>query len=85
MTIGIAIFNVVFIQGIDAIAAQNAITKLAPAYIRIEVLTAGFDLAFLFAFIVGVIILILAFIARQETHPDYQSGNEDEQAPQQAI
>lgn len=85
MTIGIAIFNVVFIQGIDAIAAHNAITKLAPAYIRIEVLTAGFDLAFLFAFVVGVIILILAFIARQETHPDYQSGNEDEQAPQQAI
>ena len=80
MTIGIAIFNVVFIQGIDAIAAHNAITKLAPAYIRKEVLTAGFDLAFLFAFIVGVIILILAFIARQETHPDYQPGNEDEQA-----
>jgi EmrB/QacA subfamily drug resistance transporter len=78
MTIGIAIFNLIFIQGVDAIASHNAITKLAPAHIRVEVLTAGFDLAFLFAFLVGIIILLLAIIARQETHPDYQQheGNE---------
>ncbi len=82
MTIGIAIFNLVFIQGIDAIATHNAITRLAPAYIRIEVLTAGFDLAFLFAFFIGIIILILAVLARQETHPDYQPGNDEEKAPQ---
>jgi EmrB/QacA subfamily drug resistance transporter len=82
MTIGIAIFNIVFIQGIDAIASHNAITRLAPAYIRIEVLTAGFDLAFLFAFAVGVIILILAIVARQETHPDYQADEGDKPAIQ---
>jgi MFS family permease len=82
MTIGIAIFNLVFIQGIDAIASHNAITRLAPVYIRKEVITAGFDLAFLFAFVVGIIILILAVLARQETHPDYQSGNDEEKAPQ---
>jgi EmrB/QacA subfamily drug resistance transporter len=85
MTIGIAIFNVVFIQGIDAIASHNAITKLAPAYIRIQVLTGGFDLAFLFAFIVGVVILILAIIARQETHPDYQTGDDDKPVIQPGI
>lgn len=77
MTIGIAIFNIVFIQGINAIASHNRITEVAPAYIRTEVLTAGFDLAFLFAFAVGIIILALAVLARQETHPDYQSGDED--------
>ena len=77
MTIGIAIFNIVFIQGINAIASHNRITEVAPAYIRTEVLTAGFDLAFLFAFAVGIIILVLAVLARQETHPDYQSGDED--------
>ena len=80
MTIGIAIFNIVFIQGISAIAIRSGITKEAPANIRIEVLTAGFDLAFLFAFVVGIIILVLAILARQETHPDYQSGKEHEPA-----
>ena len=80
MTIGIAIFNIVFIQGISAIAIRSGITKEAPANIRIEVLTAGFDLAFLFAFVVGIIILVLAILARQETHPDYQSGKENEPA-----
>ena len=82
MTIGIAIFNVVFIQGIDAIASHNAVTKLAPAYMRKEVLTAGFDLAFLFAFAVGIIILVLAILARQETHPDYQQPEGDKPSSQ---
>ncbi|MEI6293305.1 MAG: MFS transporter [Methanomicrobiales archaeon] len=76
MTIGIAIFNLVFIRGINDIADRNRITEVAPAYIRIEVLTAGFDLAFLFAFLVGIIIFVLAVLARQEIHPDYQSGDE---------
>ena len=80
MTIGIAIFNLVFIQGINAIATHNGITEAAPAYIRNDLLTAGFDLAFLFAFVVGIIILVLAILARQETHPDYQTGTEEEPA-----
>jgi len=78
MTIGIAIFNIVFIQGIIDIAARSKITSEAPAFIRKELLVAGFDLVFLFAFIIGIVILILAVFARQETHPDYQSGNEDD-------
>jgi EmrB/QacA subfamily drug resistance transporter len=82
MTIGIAIFNIVFIQGTTAIASHSRITKEAPAYIRTEVLTSGFDLAFLFAFAVGIFILVLAILARQETHPDYQSGEGDEAVPQ---
>jgi EmrB/QacA subfamily drug resistance transporter len=77
MTIGIAVFNIIFIRGINEIAAHNRITEVAPAYIRTEVLTAGFDLAFLFAFVVGIIILVLAILAHQEIHPDYQSGGEN--------
>jgi len=73
MTVGIAIFNMVFIQGVLGIASRSRITETAPANIRMEVLASGFDLAFLFAFLVGIVILILAILARQETHPDYQS------------
>lgn len=82
MTIGIAIFNIIFIMGINAIARFNRITTEPPVKIRIEVLTAGFDMAFLFAFVVGIIILVLAILARQETHPDYQAGTGDEPSGQ---
>jgi len=78
MTIGIAVANLVFIYGIDAIAAHNRITTTPPAKIMVAVLTGGFDLAFLFAFIVGIGILVLAIVARQEVHPDYLAGAEDE-------
>jgi EmrB/QacA subfamily drug resistance transporter len=80
MTIGIAIFNLVFISGIDAIASHNRIITDPPANIMVAVLTGGFDLAFLFAFIIGIVVLALAIIARQETHPDYLAGTEEEPA-----
>jgi EmrB/QacA subfamily drug resistance transporter len=80
MTIGIAIYNIIFIQGVTAIAIHSGVTKDAPAHIKTEVLTAGFDLAFLFALVVGIIMLVLAVIARQEVHPDYKSGKETEPA-----
>lgn len=71
MCMGIALFNLVFIQGAIMFANHNEITRTAPVYIEIETLMAGFDLAFLCALFVGIIILILAIAARQETHPDY--------------
>jgi EmrB/QacA subfamily drug resistance transporter len=80
MTIGIAIFNLIFVQGIIAIASHSGITQEAPINIKMEVLTAGFDLAFLFSLVVGIIILVLAVLARQEIHPDYKSGKEAELA-----
>jgi EmrB/QacA subfamily drug resistance transporter len=80
MTIGIAIANLVFISGIDAIASHNRITTTPPANIMVAILTGGFDLAFLFAFIIGIVILALAIIARQETHPDYLAETEGEPA-----
>jgi len=78
LTLGIAFANLVFIQGIVTIAGNRGITMDAPANIRLQVLTAGFDLAFFASLIVAVFILILVVFARQEIHPDYQSGDDDE-------
>jgi len=78
MTIGIALYNIVFIQGMAAIAAHYDVTKAAPAGIQMKVLAAGFDLAFLVSFLIGIVILILALLVRYEMHPDYlESGDEE--------
>ena len=65
-------------QGIEIIAGNHGITETSPANIKLELITAGFDLAFFASLIIGVVILILAIFARQEVHPDYQSGNDDD-------
>lgn len=78
LTFGIAFANLVFIQGILTIGGSQGITESAPANIKLQLITAGFDLAFFFSFVVAIIILILTLVARQEVHPDYQSGNNDE-------
>ncbi|MCA1917658.1 MFS transporter [Methanospirillum hungatei] len=78
MTIGIAIYNVIFIQGMATIASHYDITKNAPVEIQMKVLTAGFDLAFLLSFILGIVILVLTVMARYTMHPDYQGEDIDE-------
>ena len=77
LTLGIAAFNLIFIQGIVAIAASHDVTQSAPVDIQLKVLSAGFDFAFLLSFILGIVILVLAIIAKAEIHPDYlnQPGN----------
>jgi hypothetical protein len=45
-----------------------------------KVLTAGFDLAFLLSFIIGIVILVLTVMARYTMHPDYQGEDIDEMA-----
>ena len=80
MTIGIAIYNIIFIQGMATIAEHYDVTKNAPMEIQMKVLTAGFDLAFLLSFIVGIVILVLTLMARYTMHPDYQGEDIDEMA-----
>jgi uncharacterized membrane protein len=77
MTIGIAIFNMIFLQGISLVAARQNVTSEAPVNIKMEVLSAGFDLAFFGAFILAIIIVILSFLAKQEVHPDYLEDDSD--------
>ena len=81
MTIGIAVFNLIFIQGMSLVAAHHNVTSEAPVNIKLEVLTAGFDIAFLAALIIGIVILVLAVFARQEIHPDYLEQDEEEAVP----
>jgi len=78
LTLGIATFNLIFIQGVISVAASHEVTKTAPAAIKIQVLSAGFDLAFLLSFVLGLVILVLAFIAREEIHPDNLARQDNE-------
>jgi EmrB/QacA subfamily drug resistance transporter len=71
LTLGIAFFNLVFLQGVIAIAANHDITKSSPAGLQVQVLASGFDFAFLFSFLLGLVIIVLAIAAREEVHPDY--------------
>jgi len=78
MTIGIAIFNLVFLQGIQAVAGHRGVTETAPVYLKLQVLAAGFDLAFFGSFLLGICIVVLAFLVREEIHPDYLAKDEEE-------
>jgi EmrB/QacA subfamily drug resistance transporter len=72
LTLGIAMFNLIFLWGVSTIAANHAVTSESPVNLQLPVISAGFDLAFLGSFILGIVILILALVIRQEIHPDYK-------------
>jgi hypothetical protein len=76
LTLGIAFFNLIFIQGVITIAANNEVTKSSPAALQMQVLSAGFDFAFFISFLVGIGIIVIAVIAREEIHPDYLNATE---------
>lgn len=75
LTLGIAFFNLVFIQGVIAIAKNHEITKVSPVNMQLQVLAAGFDFAFFISFLLGLIIIVIAILAREEIHPDYRNGS----------
>jgi EmrB/QacA subfamily drug resistance transporter len=79
LTLGIAIFNLIFTQGVLTIAANHDVTKSSPAEIQQHVLSAGFDLAFLLSFLLGLVILMLAVATREEVHPDYLNQSADDE------
>lgn len=80
MTIGIAVYNLVLIQGVLAISSHHGITTTTPVNIKLEILSAGFDFAFFIAFIVGMIVFILSFFVKEEVHPDYLEKSDDDSA-----
>ena len=71
LPIGIATFNAIFIAGAILIAKNYDVTKISPAGLKMETLSAGFDLAFILSVVLGVVILIIAIAIREEIHPDY--------------
>jgi hypothetical protein len=72
ITIGLAIFNMVFIEGMNALAPGSGVVNEALADIGTDVLLSGFRLAFIFGCVVSIALLVVAILARQEIHPDYQ-------------
>jgi len=71
LSVGIATFNLIFIQGVLSIAANHNVTLESPKDIQLQVLSAGFDLAFFLSLALGIIILVTALASREEIHPDY--------------
>ncbi|WP_300041052.1 MFS transporter [Methanospirillum sp.] len=78
ITMGVAFFNIIFMQGIPSTGIRNGGTIDSIAGITIPDLTLGFDHAFLCTFMISIIIVLFAFFARQEVHPDYQQTVRDE-------
>ncbi len=70
LTIGIAVYNLIFVEGVIRIAASQVIAKTVPAAMKVQVLSAGFDLAFFGSLVIGLVILVLTFITHEEIHPD---------------
>ena len=79
LTLGIAFFNLIFLQGVLTIAANHSVTRISPSEIQMQVLSAGFDFAFFISFLLGIVIIFLTLTVHEEIHPDYQkmSGLED--------
>ena len=71
LTLGIAFFNLVFVQGVLTIAANSAVTRESPADLQMHVLASGFDFAFFLSFLLGIAIILVAIAAREEIHPDF--------------
>lgn len=77
ITMGIVVFNIVFMQSIPSVVVQNGGTMEAMAGINIQDLIGGFNQAFFFALLISIIILVFALTAHQEIHPDYQSRKDE--------
>ncbi len=71
LSIGIATFNLILIVGVISIAKSNAVTMQSPADIKMQVLSAGFDLSFILSLVLGIVILIFSILLKEEIHPDY--------------
>ncbi|MBP2133645.1 EmrB/QacA subfamily drug resistance transporter [Methanomicrobium sp. W14] len=78
-TIGIAFYNLLFIQGALFIAKREGVVSSTPVTIKIEVLSAGFDFAFFFAMLFGILVLILALFVK-EVSPDSTRKNGENEA-----
>jgi len=70
-SIGIATYNAILIAGVVLIAKSYDITTKAPVNIKMQVLSAGFDVAFILSLALGIIIFILTLLVKEEIHPDY--------------
>jgi len=91
ITLGIALFNLIFVQGVISIARHQGVTESAPATLTLPVLAAGFDVAFFGSFLLGLVIVVLTLLLREDVHPDHreegrkESENEEENGVLQVL
>jgi EmrB/QacA subfamily drug resistance transporter len=71
ITIGVALFTIVFVGGMNAASPGSGVASKALVDINTNVLVAGFGQAFLFGCVVSIVLLAIAIVARQEIHPDH--------------
>ena len=72
ISIGIAIYNLILVEGIIMIAKYHVVTTLSPAHIQKEVFSVGFNLAFLVSLVLGIVIVIISLTIKEEIHPEYE-------------
>jgi MFS family permease len=71
ITIGVALFTIVFVGGMNAASPGSGVASEALVNINTNTLIAGFGQAFLFGCISSIVLLAIVIMARQEVHPDY--------------
>ena len=71
LIIGIPIFNIIFMLGIPDLPLSSGINMEKLASVDVVNLAAGFHWAFGFAFLVSILILVVAFFGYPQVHPDY--------------
>jgi len=76
ITIGVALFSIVFVGGMNAASPGSGVASEALVNINTNTLIAGFGEAFLFGCIISIVLLAIVIVARQEIHPDYLDKGE---------
>ena len=71
MMLGVTIFNILFVQGISSVASAGSVGEMMKSVSK-TALESGFGLAFWFAFLLSLCMLVVAVCANLEIHPDYQ-------------
>jgi EmrB/QacA subfamily drug resistance transporter len=72
--VGIPIFNIIFIHGIPGFSLSSETTMQKLSSIDTLSLAAGFHLAFTFALVMSILLLIITLLVYPEMHPDYLTG-----------
>jgi len=85
LSLGIAVFNLVFIQGVLLLAKNHDVTKSSPVAIQMHLLAAGFDLAFLISLAIGIVIIVLSLAITVEIHPDNLDRSAEDEPPMGMI
>ncbi|PWR70008.1 MFS transporter [Methanospirillum lacunae] len=73
LIVGIPIFNIIFMLGIPDFPLTGGMNMQKLVSIDVVNLSLGFHQAFAYAFFVSILILIVAFFAYQQVHPDYRA------------